>query len=464
MNVRTAEAHMAHQGDGWLYGVGFSPDDTKLLMGKAYSSFNQDLWLLDLSTGGTQYLTPHVGEARYDGVVFAPDSRRLYLASDLDRDFLTLAHMDLSTPDPQLIFRDGVGWDVSNLSVALQANRLAYHVNADGYTRPVIEALPDGSTLPVDGLPPGVCELSAFSVDGLQAAITVNAPSYNPDVWVADLATGHARQVTRSSRAGIPQAAFVEPELLRYPSFDGLSIAGFLYRPRPVQADDKLRVLFIVHGGPESQTQPTFGPITQYFVQRGYAVFAPNVRGSTGYGKRFAHLDDVEKRPDAVADLACGARYLIERGIADPRRIAVYGGSYGGFMVLAALTEYPELWAAGIDLVGIANFVTFLEHTGPWRRALRIAEYGDPAQDRELLERLSPIHRMHRIRAPLMVIHGANDPRVPVGEAEQIVAALRARNVPVAYLHYEDEGHGLSKLANRLAAYAKMVEFLDQHL
>jgi dipeptidyl aminopeptidase/acylaminoacyl peptidase len=169
-------------------------------------------------------------------------------------------------------------------------------------------------------------------------------------VWVADLSTGDVQQVTRSSRAGIPRASFVAPELMRYPSFDGLSIAGFLYRPLMAQPGDKLRVLLIVHGGPESQTQPTFGPITQYFVNRGYAVFAPNVRGSTGYGNRFAHLDDVDKRLDAVANLAYGARYLVEQSIADPQRIAVYGGSYGGFMVLAALTQYPEIWAAGIDI------------------------------------------------------------------------------------------------------------------
>jgi dipeptidyl aminopeptidase/acylaminoacyl peptidase len=468
MDVRSGETHMVHKGDGWFYAAGFSPDDRQLLIGKAYSSFDQDLWLLDLSSGATRLLTPHQGSARFEAV-FAPDGRRLHLTSDLDRDFLTLAHVDLPllTSDsaaPQLIFRDSLGWDVSSLSVARQAGLLAYHVNADGYTRLIVESLSDGAVLPLAGLPAGVCELSAFSVDGSRAAITVNAPNHNSDVWIADLRAGETRQVTRSSRAGIPQAAFVEPELIRYASFDGLSITGFLYRPPTARPGDKLRVLFVVHGGPESQTQPTFGPITQYFVNRGYAVFAPNVRGSTGYGKRFAHLDDVEKRLDSVADLAEGARYLVEQGIADPRRIAVYGGSYGGFMVLAALTQYPELWAAGIDIVGIANFLTFLENTGPWRRDLRIAEYGDPEKDRDLLERISPINHVDRIKAPLLVIHGANDPRVPVGEAEQIVAALRNRNVPVQYLRYEDEGHGLSKLANRLDAYAKMADFLDQHM
>jgi dipeptidyl aminopeptidase/acylaminoacyl peptidase len=468
MDVGSGEVHLVHRGDGWFYAVGFSRDDAKLLIGKAYSSFDQDLWLLDLSGGATQLLTSHQGSARFKAV-FAPDGRRLYLASDLDRDFLTLAHLDLhvgapESPAPQLVFRDSPGWDVLSLDVARQTNLLAYHVNADGYTRLIVESLTDGAVLPLEGLPPGVCALSAFSVDGTRAAITVNAPRYNPDVWLADLTTGHTRQITRSSRAGIPQTSFIEPELIRYPSFDGLSIAGFLYRPTPAGPGDRLRVLFIVHGGPESQTQPTFGPITQYFLNRGYAVFAPNVRGSTGYGKRFAHLDDVEKRLDSVADLASGARYLIQQGIADPQRIAVYGGSYGGFMVLAALTQYPDIWAAGIDIVGIANFLSFLEHTGPWRRDLRIAEYGDPEKDRDLLERMSPINHVDRIKAPLMVIHGANDPRVPVGEAEQIVAALRARHVPVAYLRYEDEGHGLSKLVNRLDAYAKMADFLDEHL
>jgi dipeptidyl aminopeptidase/acylaminoacyl peptidase len=466
MDVRRGEAQMVLEGDGWFYVVGFSPDDRQLLIGKAYSSFAQDLWLLDLDRGAARRLTPPHSQARYEAA-FAPDGRRLYLATDLDRDFLTLAHLDLTAPvdsAPPLAFRDGLGWDVSSLRVCRAGGLLAYHVNVDGYLQPTIERLADGSTLRLHGLPAGVSELSEFSADGRLAAITVNGPRHNPDVWLAELDSGQVRQLTRSSRAGLPQASFVEPELIRYPSFDGLTIAGFLYRPPQARPGEPLRVLFMVHGGPESQTQPTFSPLTQYFVNRGYAVFAPNVRGSTGYGKRFAHLDDVDKRPDAVADLAAGARYLIDQGIADPRRLALYGASYGGFMVLAALTQYPELWAAGIDVVGIANFLTFLRNTGPWRRDLRIAEYGDPEKDRELLERLSPINHVQRIRAPLLVVHGANDPRVPVEEAEQLVAALRAREVPVTYLRYEDEGHGLSKLANRLEAYAKMAEFLDQSL
>ena len=219
-----------------------------------------------------------------------------------------------------------------------------------------------------------------------------------------------------------------------------------------------------VHGGPEGQQRIHFDPIYQYFLHRGYAIFTPNVRGSTGYGRAYSHLDDVEKRMDSVADLAHAVAWLIASGVADPRRIAVLGGSYGGFMVLAALTSYPDLWAAGVDIVGIANFVTFLENTGPWRRKLREAEYGSLERDRALLESISPIHKVEQIRAPLLVIHGANDPRVPIGEAEQIVASIKARGGSVEYLRFEDEGHGIVKLANKLVCYPAIAEFLDEHL
>src|SRR5205085_6052805 len=201
-----------------------------------------------------------------------------------------------------------------------------------------------------------------------------------------------------------------------------------------------------------------------YLVARGYSVLAPNVRGSSGYGKTYAHLDDVEKRMDSVADLAQAVSWLRAQPGVDAQHIAVYGASYGGFMVLAALTTYPDLWAAGVDLVGIANFVTFLENTGPWRRHLREAEYGSLERDRDFLEEISPINKVERIRAPLLVIHGANDPRVPVGEAEQMVARLKALGRTVEYLRLEDEGHQIAKLKNKLAVYPTAVEFLRLHL
>jgi len=250
---------------------------------------------------------------------------------------------------------------------------------------------------------------------------------------------------------------------VRYPTFDGRQIPAFLYLPRDGQ-QHALPVVINVHGGPEGQSRPEFDPVIQYLVARGYAVLEPNVRGSTGYGYEYQSLDDVRLRMDSVADLQYAVFWLRENGIADPKRIVVMGGSYGGFMVLSAITTYPDLWAAAVDIVGIANFVTFLENTGPWRRKLREAEYGSLERDREFLQQISPIHQVDRIRAPLFVVHGANDPRVPVGEAEQIVSALSSRKVPVEYLRFEDEGHGLAKRSNRLVAYPAIARFLDQYV
>jgi dipeptidyl aminopeptidase/acylaminoacyl peptidase len=317
--------------------------------------------------------------------------------------------------------------------------------------------------LPTPDLPPGVCGFLNFAADSTALTFSMSGPQHPWDVWVYDLHEFRAHQVTQSSLAGIPRSSFVSPDLVHYPTFDARSIPGYLYRP-PSMASGNLPVVVDVHGGPESQRRVDFNPIYQYLLHRGFAVFAPNVRGSTGYGREYTHLDDVGKRMDSVADLAYAARWLSDSDVAAPDRIAVLGGSYGGFMVLAALTNNPELWAAGVDIVGIANFVTFLENTGPWRRHLREAEYGSLEHDRALLEAISPIHKVDRIRVPLMVIHGANDPRVPIGEAEQIVASINARGGVVEYLRFDDEGHGIVKLANRLVCYPEIAEFLNRHL
>jgi dipeptidyl aminopeptidase/acylaminoacyl peptidase len=263
--------------------------------------------------------------------------------------------------------------------------------------------------------------------------------------------------------AGIPQSVLVEPSLVHYPAFDGRPIPGFYYKP-PTHSGGKLPVIVSVHGGPEGQSRPSFNAVTAYFVQRGYAVFAPNVRGSTGYGREFTHLDDVEKRMDSVADLKSAVEWLVAHGGADPKRVAVMGGSYGGFMTLAAITEYPDLWAAAVDIVGIGNFVTFLERTSAYRRKHRETEYGSLEHHRDVLERISPIHKVDRITAPMLVIHGANDPRVPVFEAEQMVQTLKARQHPVEYLRFEDEGHGIVKLVNKIVAYGAIGDFLDKYL
>jgi dipeptidyl aminopeptidase/acylaminoacyl peptidase len=259
----------------------------------------------------------------------------------------------------------------------------------------------------------------------------------------------------------------MEPQLIRYKSFDGREIPAWYYRPNNFQIDGlagPIPVIVSVHGGPEGQEQPGFSSIYKYFLSRGYSILAPNVRGSTGYGKTYTHLDDVRKREDSVKDLAAAVEWLKTKGGADPRRIAVMGGSYGGYMTLAAVTLYPDLWAAAVDTVGIANFESFLKNTSGYRRKLREVEYGSLERDLDFLRAISPLGKVERVKTPLMIIAGKNDPRVPYTEAEQMVKALRERKAIIEYKLFEDEGHGVAKLSNRLIVYPLMADFLDRYM
>jgi dipeptidyl aminopeptidase/acylaminoacyl peptidase len=434
----------------------WSPDGSFLVVSRHHSNLNNDLYRVDLATGEAALLTPHEGDARFSGARVAPDGASLYLTTDRDGDFARLARLDLGTLEISYLTPDDR--DVEGLELSRDGRWLAAARNVEGYSDFMLFSGRTGRRVPGPEMPPGLLGGFEFSPDGRRLAFALSGPERNPDVWVAGLPDGEPRRLTRSSTAGIPRSTFKKPRVVRYPSFDGLEIPALLYEPEDAAGAP---VVVNVHGGPESQSRPMFAPVTQYLLGRGYAVLSPNVRGSTGYGKAYTHLDDVYLRMDSVKDLVHAAHWLRGRG---HERIAVMGGSYGGFMVLAALTEYPGMWSAGVDIVGIANLVTFLENTGSYRRALREPEYGSLEKDRPFLESISPIHKAEAITAPLMVIHGKNDPRVPVGEAEQIVERVRNNGGTVEYLLYEDEGHGLSKLENRLDAYPKIAAFLDKHL
>ncbi|HEV8190910.1 MAG TPA: S9 family peptidase [Ktedonobacterales bacterium] len=453
--------------DGTNYPTGYAPDGRSVLVERLDSNIRNALLLVDTTTGEVRQITPEVteGPARHIVPQWSSDGRGLYLLSDRGRQFLSPAWLDLATAEMTYLREDQ--WDADGLALSPDRRRMALVTNVDGASQVELFEISAGwegcMALPSPDLPQGVVAGVQWSPDGKRIAFTFAPPDDAMDVWIWDVASKTRWRATQSARGGLPDTAFVTPQLVRYPTFDERQIPAYFFLPRGVEPRN-LPLVVHVHGGPESQVRPVFNSVIQYLAASGYAVLAPNVRGSSGYGYAYQRLDDVRLRMDSVADLAAAVRWLGDQGIADPRRIAVMGGSYGGFMTLAALTTYPDLWAAGVDIVGIANFVTFLENTGPWRRKLREPEYGSLENDREFLEAISPIRNVDAITAALFVVHGANDPRVPVGEAEQIVAALHARGVPVEYLRFEDEGHGLIKRANRVKAYPEIARFLDAHV
>ena len=450
---------------GFFYHQVLSPDGRSAAVVRAESSFRHTLWEIDLDTGDARERTHEGDDARYEAVWYTPDGHSLLVNTDVGSDFLYVARLDLETSTLEPIVQ--ADWDIEQLALSPDGRSIAYVVNEESGSKLVVRDLEGASERSAPSLSeaPGVVALMdhlQFAPDSGRLAFSFTSTTRTSDIYVWGLETDEAFVCTRSAHGGLPPATFVAPRLIHYPTFDDRAIPAWFYSPG--QDDGRRPAVILVHGGPEGQSQPFFHFLVQYLVHNGFVVLAPNVRGSTGYGKEYSHLDDVEKRMDSVADLAHAAHWLRKQSGVDANRLAVYGGSYGGFMVLAALTSYPELWAAGVDIVGISSLVTFLQNTSGYRRAHREAEYGSLEHDREFLERIAPINQVDKIVAPLMVIHGANDPRVPLGEAEQLVNSLRARDVPVEFLVFDDEGHGIVKLANKLVAFPRIVEFLTKHL
>jgi dipeptidyl aminopeptidase/acylaminoacyl peptidase len=359
------------------------------------------------------------------------------------------------------LLRERADAELDDLQVNELATIAALIWNVGGRSELELFDLQTNRTLPTPKLPGEIAGTSAFSRDGKRVAVTVSGAAQPPDVWVAEIGQPF-RQVTFAQHPGVDLTKFVRPDLVKFRAHDGLELSGWLYRPQGMTVAAPYVLSF--HGGPEGQERPGFRADYQALLSQGIGVFAPNVRGSSGFGKKFVNLDNGELRFDGIRDIKTCVEYLITNRLADPKRIGITGGSYGGYMTMVGLTEYPELFAAGVNLFGMVNFFTFFQHTQPWMAAISTIEYGDPAKQRDLLEKLSPLGKLDRIRAATMVQHGANDTNVPVVEAEQIVNYLKSRNVPVEYLLFPDEGHGWRKIPNRIKSTVEMVRFFDKHL
>ncbi len=465
-----APARLVKEVSGSWAVADWSPDESTLVAAE-YLSINESyLHLIDVATGATRTLTPRAAKGQptvaYRGARFTPDGQGLYVTTDRDSEALHLVRIDLAT-GAATDLTPKLGWDVEEFDLSADGRTLVLVTNEDGYSR--LHTLdPATGTLTTLKVPDGVISDLSLPEDGpLRIAFSLAGARSQSDAHVLDPATGSLSRWTTSESAGFDLAKFAAPELVRFRSFDGLDIPAFVYRPSAERFPGPRPVLIQIHGGPEAQFRPGFLGRLNYLVEElGVALVIPNVRGSSGYGKSYLLLDNGMKRRDSVKDIGALLDWIATRPELDARRVAVTGGSYGGFMSLAVQTTYADRIRAGIDIVGISNFVTFLNNTQSYRRDLRRAEYGDerdPAM-REFLESVSPLNHIDQIQNPILVVQGKNDPRVPLSEAEQVVAAVKRSGKPVWYVLGLNEGHGFAKRPNQDYLQAVEVLFLRRHL
>ncbi len=480
-DTRTGKAKLLVDAGGSWSAMDFSPDGKELLVMRYVSAAESHPGVVDVASGKLTLLPVDGGKAAFGGFAFAPDGKAVYYISDepllgkggqsTPQEFQTLRFHDPATGTLEIL-SSAIPWDVEDFSIADDGRHLAFVSNEDGISKLHVLALPSHHEITLPALPLGVIGGLAFSPDGQRLALTLNSATSPSDVQVIDLAKSTATRWTASEVGGLDAANFIAPTLIRYPTFDKVgdaqrTIPAFFYKPAAPSKGGKYPVVINIHGGPEGQSMPSFNPTAQFMANElGVAMLVPNVRGSSGYGKTYLSLDNAEKREDSVKDIGALLDWIATQPDLDASRVGVIGGSYGGYMVLASLTHYSDRIRAGVDIVGISHFGTFLKNTENYRRDLRRAEYGDerdPAMA-AVFERISPLNNAARIKAPLFVAQGRNDPRVPWTEAEQIVGAVRTNGQPVWYLLYADEGHGFRKKANSDYYNAATMLFWQQHL
>jgi len=453
-------------GGGWQP-LDWSPDDRKILALEEISVNETYLWLFDAATGEKTPLTPKGGKEKiaYDHAVFSKDGKGIYLTTDRDSEFLRLAYLDLASRQYTFI-TDAIHWDVEGFALSYDGKALAFSTNEDGASVLHFADTATRQILPVLKIERGVITGLRWNRNGQDLAFNLNSSHSTTDVFSLDVKTGVIQRWTSSETGGLNTSTFAEPELVHWKSFDGLSISGYLYRP-PQRFTGKHPVVIYIHGGPEGQSRPDFQGQWNYLLnEMGVALIRPNVRGSTGYGKTFVALDNGFLREGSYKDIGALLDWIKTQPDLDAERIMIIGGSYGGHMTLAVATFYSDRIRCAVDIVGIANLVSFLEHTSGYRRDLRRVEYGDERDPkmRAFLEKIAPINNADKIRKPLFVIHGKNDPRVPVSEAEHIVSVLRKNGTPVWFLLARNEGHGFQKKQNQEFQFYSTILFMKEFL
>ena len=451
----TAALAVKNNGIGGI--ADFSRDKQQVLITRLASRGSNNLSLYNLATKAEKLLTPHEGPGTFFGQI-AP-SGDVYLGYNKDRDLLAFGK---SSKGGMQLLAERKDAELADFSINHAGTTAVLVWNEKGLSKLSLYDLKTNKETRQLALPVELVAGVAFSPNDQTVVFTGSGSREPANIWEYAVSRNQFKKITDSPHAGVDLAAIVAPELVAFPSFDGVALSGWLYKP--TGGKGPFPTVISYHGGPEGQSIPSLNPTAQALVQQGVAFFLPNVRGSTGFGKAFVNLDNGALRVNGVKDIKAVSDYLIQAGTAKPGALGIMGGSYGGYMVMAGVTQYPDMFAAGANLFGIVNFETFFKHTEPWMAAISTVEYGDPATQAALLRELSPIHKADLIKTPLLVEHGANDTNVPVVEAEQVVAALKKNNIPVKYTLFPDEGHGWQKTNNRITSTVEIVDWFTTRL
>jgi dipeptidyl aminopeptidase/acylaminoacyl peptidase len=454
---------MQATGGGW-YPLDWSPDEAQLLMLEYVSITKSTLWLVDVATGRKRALTDPAEPVSWAEGAFSADGRGVWVTTDKGSEFHRLGYLDLATGRFTPVTTE-FSWDVEGFEVSPDGKTIAFAVNEAGISKLFLLDTASRRSRPVS-IPVGTVGALRWHPNSRELGLSIASARSPSDVYSVDAATGTVARWTEGELGGLVASDLAEPELVRWKSFDGLEISGFYYRP-PARFSGRRPVIINIHGGPESQTRPGFiGRSNYYLNELGVAIIYPNVRGSSGYGKTFVDLDNGVKREDSVKDIGALLDWIATRPELDAARVMVTGGSYGGYMTLAVSTRYSNRLRAAVDVVGISNFNSFLKNTESYRRDLRRPEYGDERDPKiaSFFEEIAPLNNAGRIRHPLFVVQGGNDPRVPLGEAEQMVARIKKNGTPVWYLMGKDEGHGFAKKSNVDFQFYATVTFVRQYL
>lgn len=465
VDPETLKPTLVYQDSTGLRFSEISRDKRWLALEKTNGEHDSDVWLLDRQTQALRLLTKHTGTINWSAETFSADGKSVYLLTNEGEEFAYLVQHDLATDKRTVIEKPS--WDVMRASLSRSGKYLVVAVNADARTEIRTYKMPEKQLVELPKMPNGDVTTLRIADDDKQMAFYLSGDRWPANLYVCSFPGGEARRLTQNLSPKIDPAHLVEAEVVRFKSYDGVEVPGLLYKPAAAAADAKVPALVNVHGGPGGQSRLGYSGLVQYLVNHGYAVYSINNRGSSGYGKTFFKMDDRKHGDADLDDCVASKKMLAETGWVDPARIGIMGGSYGGYMVLAALAYRPQEFVCGVDIFGVSNWVRTLESVPSWWEAQRTALYeeiGDPRTDGAYLKQISPLFHAKNIVRPLIVLQGKNDPRVLQVESDEIVAAVKANGVPVEYIVFPDEGHGFRNKKNQLQAYESILKFCDTHL